>query len=210
MSDRNIFGGKNKHGLYVPMSEDEQEVIERLVQSGEMYMEVHGWGTVNRFNRVVYGDHRISIEFTLSFNRPAVPIEVPFFDLELKTRSGISLCKQRMVLQLPNNQPFLAGAGLVYELAWDIAIHHMDPAVVKAFKPGALGLTSRVLDRDTQDFTRVGNMKLTEAQKRAVQQIQAGERLVRLEVLKEQIEASKKAGLEVKVTSEGIESPTPK
>lgn len=210
MSDQNMFGGKNKNGLYVPMSETEQEVLERLIQSDDLYMEVHGWGTVNRLDKVSYGDHRLSVYFTLSFDRPAVPVEVHFFDLELKTRAGLSLCKQRMPLLFPNGNKLMAGAGLVYNLAWDIAIDHMDPQLVKALNPGATGLTSRRQDRDTKDFTRTGNMQLNENQRRAIQLIEMGEQRVRKEVLKEQIDASVKTGLEVKKTSDGIVSPTPK
>ena len=31
MSDRNALGGKNKNSLYVPMSETEQEFVNRLI-----------------------------------------------------------------------------------------------------------------------------------------------------------------------------------
>ena len=36
MSDRNIFGGGNAANLYTPMSELEQEVLVRLVESGDV------------------------------------------------------------------------------------------------------------------------------------------------------------------------------
>lgn len=44
MSDRNALGGKNKNSLYVPMSETEQEFVNRLIESGDLQVKVHGWG----------------------------------------------------------------------------------------------------------------------------------------------------------------------
>jgi hypothetical protein len=34
MSETNPFGGKNKHGMYVPMTDDEMEVLARIAAAG--------------------------------------------------------------------------------------------------------------------------------------------------------------------------------
>ena len=42
--DENEFGGRNPNFVYTPMTEVEQEVVSRLVESGELVVILHGWG----------------------------------------------------------------------------------------------------------------------------------------------------------------------
>jgi len=200
----NIFGGKNSRGLYVPMSEDEQEVIHRLVEAEDIQLIIHGWGTLDR-PRFLIGDHRIGVQFRLTFNKPTAPMSVFFFDLELKTRTGISLCKERLP-SMYNGKPVEVMAGLFLDMQWDIALHSMDPRLVKLLKPGATGLTSRRQDKDTGMMTAQGNMKLNAKQKKVLHELEMAQAKGRAEDLAQVVNATEKAGYTVKRTKKGFEA----
>jgi len=201
---QNAFGGNNRRGLYVPMSDDEQEVIHRLVEAEDIVLIIHGWGTLDR-PRFLIGDHRIGVQFKLTFNRPAVPMPVYFFDLELKTRTGISLVKERLPA-IYNGKPAQVCAGMFLDMQWDIAMHSMDPRLVKLLKPGHIGLTSRRQDKDTGEMTSQGNMKLTTKQKRTLHELEQAQAANRAEDVRQVVKATKKAGYEVKKTKGGFEA----
>ena len=201
----NLFGGKNPRGLYVPMSEDEQEVVHRLVEAEDLVLIIHGWGHLDR-PRFLVGDHRIGVQFRLTFNRPAAPTPVWFFDLELRTRTGISLVKERLPT-IYAGKPVQVCAGMYLDMQWDIALHSMDPRLVKLLKPGAYGLTSRRQDKDTGEMTAQGNMKLDGNQKRALAELEASQARGRAEQAKQVVEATAKAGYKVEKTAEGIKAP---
>ena len=169
----NLFGGKNAQSLYVPMSEVEQEALLRLVESRELRVHVVGWGIVMS-PRVTFGDARLTVAFRLDFDRPEVPMAVPYFDLELRTGSGSLLYRDRVSTEY-GGQPALVAAGVCLDLAWDIHVKAIDPAVVKALVPSAVGLTSRRQDRDTGVLTEEGNMRLTPHQRKALAVLRAGE-----------------------------------
>lgn len=175
--DKNTFGGGNPHSLYVPMSDLEQEVLARIIESNDLHIHILGWGVAHN-PRVVFGDARISLYFTLAFDRPDQPIPVYGFDLELRTGAGLLLFKAWQNVMY-DNKPIPCGAGIHYDVAWDIQIQHMDPKVVKAFLPGALGLTSRVIDKDTGAPSITGNMKLSSTQRQQIHQLRQGEASVR-------------------------------
>ena len=86
---------------------------------------------------------------------------------------------------------------------WDIAIHSMDPRLVKLLKPGAFGLTSRRQDKDTGEMTSQGNMKLDSAQKAVLAHLEASQAAVRADGVKQVIKATEMAGYEVKRTKKG-------
>lgn len=201
----NIFGGKNRRGLYVPMSEDEQEVIHRLVEAEDIQLIIHGWGVLDK-PRFLIGDHRIGVQFKMSFNRPSTPTPVWFFDLELKTRAGISLCRERLP-SIYNGKPVNVCAGMFLDMQWDIAIHSMDPRLVKLLKPGATGLTSRRQDKDTKEMTAEGNMQLTAKQKKVLHELEAAQAANRAEDVQQVVKATVKAGYEVKKTKGGYKAP---
>jgi len=195
--DTNPFGGKNPLGLYVPMSDDEQEVLFRLVAEENIVLVIHGWGQLDR-PRVQFGDHRVRIDFRLDFTRPEKPMDVHFFDLELKTRvENYSLFKKRMAISA-NGKPLIVQAGMFIELSWEVAIDHMDPALVKALKPGAHGLTSRRLDRDTGERTMRGNMQTGNQKDWLLKMLELGSQKVQAIDLQHAVEATTKAGLEIK------------
>lgn len=188
----NILGGKNEGSLYVPMSEDEQEVLTRLIEADDLEVVVVGWGILTK-PKVTLGDKRLAVRFTLNFNAPDVPMKVWFFDMELRTRSGLILHAERHPT-LYGNEPLVVHSGISMDLIWDIAIDRIPPAVVKMLKPGSVGLTSRFTDRDTGEYDpKGGNMKLTPEQKAALDHVQAGAARVRAEDQKKTAKVSKKA-----------------
>jgi len=187
------------------MSEDEQEVIHRLVEAEDIRLIIHGWGVLER-PRFLVGDHRIGVQFKITFNRPAAPTPVYFFDLELQTRTGICLVKERLPT-IYNGQPVKVMAGMYLDMQWDIAMHSIDPRLVKLLKPGAIGLTSRRQDRDTGQMTAEGNMQLTSAQKKTLGELEQAQAANRAEDARKIVKLTKDAGYEVKKTDKGFEAP---
>jgi hypothetical protein len=173
----NKFGGGNDKSLYTPMSEIEQEVIARLVESGSLRVNIVGWGHVSK-PRVTFGDLRVSIAFRLEFDRPEVPMPVSHFDLELRTEDGRLLYKERQSAEY-GGRPLQIAAGVYLDMVWDIAIRHMDPKLVKSIMPKAIGLTSRLLDKDTGVATLTGNMALSDENKALLIKLRKGEATIR-------------------------------
>lgn len=177
MTDKNAFGGR-KGSLYTPMSEDEQEVLSRLVSTRDLYVDIVGWAIIPEV-RATFGDLRISIPIEVTFQKPEIPQFVHYFDLELRTGAGMLLFKERHAT-VYGGSPLVIGAGTCISMVWDIAIHHMDPKLVKALKPGAIGMTSRWLDKETGEATLLGNnSSLTNEQKLLLAKLRAGEALSR-------------------------------
>ena len=161
-NDKNMFGGKNPHGLYVPLTEDEQEVLERLAGEG-LVLIVHGWARLDK-PRFAFGDMRAAIgPFRLSFTYPAAPVTLHFLDLELQRTNGQTVVRERLAIP-----PTQVCAGVELDLQWDIAIDHMDPEFVRSVKPGAFGLTSFRQDKDTGERTETGNMHLNTLKKQTL------------------------------------------
>lgn len=173
---KNAFGGGNKNALYIPMSEIEMELISRLVDSKDIYVQIHGWGFVNE-PRVTFGDKNLHVGFKMAFDRPENPMSVHFFDMELKTRSGISLFRQKMNTEY-GGQPLMVMQGLELDMVWDIAIKNIDPRLVKALMPSVKGLTSRLQDTTTGDITLMGNMKLDRDLREKVIQLDRAEKAI--------------------------------
>jgi len=189
MSDRNIFGGGNRKSLYTPMSEDEQEVLSRLVEADDLEVHVKQWGVVNKFNdengapcKPRFGDKVLELKFWVKFSKPDVLIPVHYFDLELRTRAGRLLFAERQPIKGPDGGPLMCGAGVTVPLGWYIGIHKMDPQLVRDIKPGARGLT-----------TREGNRKLTESVQAILAKVRKAEQGVRDARDKEAEEAAKKS-----------------
>jgi hypothetical protein len=192
MSNGNILGGKNANSLYVPMSEDEQEILSRLIAADDLEVVVVGWSVLTS-PKVRLGDKILSIQMTLIFNAPPLPVKVWFFDLELRTRSGLILHAERQPT-IYGNQPISVCAGTTLDMIWDISIDRIPPAVVKMIKPGSVGLTSRFTDKDTGEYDpKGGNMKLSDDQTKALERVQAGASRVRADDKKSVSKVSKKA-----------------
>lgn len=173
----NTFGGGNTNSLYTPMSETEQEVVARLVEIGALRVHIVGWGFVSK-PRVTFGDLRVAIAFRMDFSKPEVPMPVSHFDLELRLEDGRLLYKERQSA-VYNGQPLQIAAGVYLDMIWDIAIRHMDPKLVKSVMPKAIGLTSRLIDKDTGAATLTGNMALNDETKALLIKLRKGEATVR-------------------------------
>jgi hypothetical protein len=173
MQERNPFGGV-KGSLYTPISDDEREVLDRLISARDLDVFVKGWGYIRGVQAGRAGDLRIALPLTLEFDRPDTPVPVHYFDLELRTGSGILLFAERQKT-VYDGKPLMIGAGSRLQMIWDIAIHHMDPKLVKALKPGALGLTSRWIDKDTGDITLLGNTKMSSSDKALLRKLRKSE-----------------------------------
>lgn len=204
--EQNMFGGKNPLGLYVPMTDDEMDALDRMVQSRDLELIIHGWGRLDQ-PRIKFGDLRVCIEFRLDFNAPEHLTEVHFFDLELRVRgTNLTLFRKRMPTAM-NGKPLMVKAGMFLEMAWDIAIDHINPKLVKMYLPGLHGMTSRRFDRDTGDRTLTGNMNLTETQLRHIQFLEQQNAKIRFEDAKKAIKATEDAGYKVKETDKGPQAP---
>ena len=162
---KNIFGGIAGSN-YTPMTEIEQEAISRLVEAKDMVVHIKGWGRVDN-PRIIYGDLRLGIQWRMDFTAPAAPTPVHWFELELRTRSGVLLFSERQSTMYAG-KPLQVAAGLYMDMVWDIAVMAMDPKIVKMIMPGAIGFTSRFQDKDTGDITLFGNTKMTAEQRNAL------------------------------------------
>jgi hypothetical protein len=187
MSEKNKFGGGNKNSLYTPMSETEQEVLSRLVQARDLCVHILGWGALEGV-AATFGDLRLKIPLELTFVKPDLPVAVSFFDLELRTGSGLLLFKERQSA-VYNNAPLMVGTGTTISMIWDIAIQAMDPKVVKQLKPGAFGLTSRWQDRDTGELTTLGNTRMDVSDQKALRHLRAMEEVSKGHSLKKLLKA---------------------
>jgi len=173
LAGKNLFGGGNARSVYTPMSEVEQELVSRLVAAGDLEVHVVGWGVVYK-PRVTFGDLRLTLTFRLNFDRPEVPMPLYFLDLELRTGSGILLFKERQPTTYGGN-PVSVASGVFFDLIWDIGIKSIDPNLVKALMPGTIGLTSRLQDKDTREFTQTGNMRLNSSARQVLSTLRGGE-----------------------------------
>lgn len=203
MSDTNPFGGKNPNGMYVPITDDELDVLARLAEAREFRVVIKDWGYVEGFSPgrynpatfngqplVSFGDKRISFYFRMNFNAPAVPQPNWYFDMEVWAL-GMRLFpgserddKNPHPGRLPTEyagKPITIVAGMHLDMALDVAIDKIDPKVVKTVRPKALGLT-----------TRHGNMRLDLERQRILRLTQKGESDVRKVIAQEAREATEK------------------
>ena len=174
---KNVFGGGNANSLYVPMSEVEQEAIARLVEQQDLRVHIVGWGVVNK-PRVTFGDARLAVAFRVEFDRPEVPMDVPYLELELRTGSGLLLFKDRRETHY-GGKPISVAAGVFFDMIWDIMVQNIDSKLVKSLVPDARGLTSRLQDKDTGNITLEGNMKLDPKTRKLLHGLRAAEQKIR-------------------------------
>tara|TARA_Y100000310_G_scaffold127207_1_gene126253 strand:- start:2469 stop:3191 length:723 start_codon:yes stop_codon:yes gene_type:complete len=198
----NAFGGGNPQGLYVPMTETEQEVLQRLGESNDLELVVGGWGTIPNPVLTV-GDHRLRIDFRVTFKGLLVAQPVYHLDLELRLGNGMSVYKDRKPT-LIDGKPLEVFEGLFIDMQWDIAIKHMDPEFVRLIKPGATGLTSRRQDRDTGEMTEQGNMKLDPGRQKILKKLGKGQARIRKLDEGKAIQASVQSGDKLVGTPDGV------
>lgn len=191
MSDeKNMFGGGNANSVYIPMSDVEQEALLRLKESEDLIITIIGWGYIQN-PEITFGDKRLSVHIDITFNAPDVPMNVHYFDMELK-KGNLVLFKERHRTYY-NHQPIKVGSGTNLNMIWDIAIARIDPKLVKVLVPHARGLTSRLTDKDTGEMSLFGNMKLDSIQQQVAVKLKEGEKKVRAVDRKDVLTAMSKA-----------------
>lgn len=189
---KNDFGGGNENSSYIPLTEIEQEFISRLVEKGEIIVVLHGWGIIHPV--VSFGDKVIHAHIKFLFDKapPAPGIPVPFFDMELKTQSGISLYRQKMPTSYDNN-PIIISNEVELEMIWDISLRYIDPKLIKLLMPSVTGFTTRLEDRDTHDITITGNMRLNKELTQRAHNMFKGEQNLKLYDEKKLLESINKS-----------------
>jgi len=191
MSDeKNMFGGGNANSVYIPMSDVEQEALLRLKESEDLVITIVGWGYIQN-PEITFGDKRLSIHIDITFNAPDIPMNVHYFDMELK-KGNLILFRERHRTYY-NHQPIKVGSGTNLNMIWDIAIARIDPKLVKVLVPHARGLTSRLTDKDTGELSLFGNMKLDSIQQQVAVKLKEGEKKVRAVDRKDVLTAMSKA-----------------
>jgi hypothetical protein len=199
--NQNPFGGKNPHGMYVPLTDVEQEVLLRLAQEGEYKLVVKGWQEFDNFilvpyavvrmidpslpisphSLVTFGDKRISFYFSITVpDNDTIPRKNYFFDIEVWAK-GFKLFSQRMPTEV-GGEPIPIFSRAFWNIALDVALDMIDPAIVKAIKPAAVGLT-----------TRHGNMHLDTSHQKLLHTVQMGEKTVRDDSKKEAATVTEKS-----------------
>ena len=161
------------------MSDIEQEFIARLVEQGEILIELHGWGTVQPL--VTFGDKVIHAHIKILFDTAPPPPGKPvhFFDMELRTQSGICLYRQKMPTSY-GNTPITISNEVELEMVWDISLKYIDPKLIKLLMPSVTGFTTRLEDKDTHDITVTGNMKLNQSQVKSAHNLFQSEKNIKV------------------------------
>ena len=189
---QNVFGGKNANSIYVPMTEIEQEALSRMIETGDLQVNLVGWGVINK-PKITFGDARIQITSTITFNRPETPMDVYYFDMELVTGSGQVIYKDRKATMY-DNKPIAIQTGTTLTLIWDIMVKALDKKFVRQWVPSAIGITSRLMDRDTGALTLTGNMRVRPQELALLQKLARGERQSRQLAHEKLVQAVKKQG----------------
>lgn len=187
----NMFGGKPKKGnaVYVPMSDVEQECLQRIAEMDGYRIKVKGYGTIEQAHTII-GDKRLSFRFKLIFDRPDTPTPLYWLDLELLAFGENVFSERQHVVY--GGQPVMVMTGVELNLAWDIAIKHIEPRIVKNIV-GTFGLTSRLQDKDSGQFTLTGNMQVDDEKRQVLQKLNEGEAKVRAHSEKDFKESVEKA-----------------
>jgi len=146
--NKNPFGGGAPNALYFPMSEDEQEVLSRIMKSEELKVEVLTKGPygvtkpdVKRLD-FKHGDSRVQIDLYLLWSSPIIWIPCHVADLKLYYQNRLLFSEEQSLMY--DGLAEQVGVGKTLVLRWDIQIKKINPELVKLVKPGATGLTSRV------------------------------------------------------------------
>ena len=170
MSSERLFGEGSEHGGYVPTSETEQELLQRMVDAKDFVVETP-FG-LDREPQVTFGDKRVRVTFTVPLAR-GIFIPITVLHVRLTTQAGELLFESDMPAMY-GNEPMVLSEGMEFDL--HISLESIDPKFVKS-KMGTLGLTSRV-----------GNMDLDDQKRKALHELELG---------RQKIEANDRRRLEV-------------
>lgn len=132
---------------YIPLSTKEQDVLQRMLEQDEMYVEVVGWG-FHPNPTITAGDKRIQIRFPMEFTKPVgVDVPVKYFELRLKRRDGKTLASSTEST-IYNNQPLYVTAGMQIDLVWDLALDRVSDELTKEVIPGIKGKRVGTIKKD--------------------------------------------------------------
>lgn len=169
MSEGNALGGKNPHGLYVPLTDVEREAACRAAERG-IVVHVEGWGSflAEKFH---IGEHRIGVEFVLRCppSGPDAGREMRDLQIQVSTDDGIPICACAQSVIFDGSVLTLK-PGCEMGLNLEIEVHHCNPDLVKQLT-GATGITSRRMDLQTGRWDGQGNMRLGDEGLRALHQL---------------------------------------
>ena len=111
----------SRYSYYEPLSATEQDVVNRMIEGQDLYVEVVGWG-FHPSPTITSGDKRIQVKFPMEFTKPeglTVPVEE--LQLELKLRNGRTVFSDTKPA-IVHGQPLMVTAGLQIDLIWDVAL----------------------------------------------------------------------------------------
>tara|TARA_X000000950_G_scaffold240276_2_gene293212 strand:- start:5284 stop:5886 length:603 start_codon:yes stop_codon:yes gene_type:complete len=188
-SEKNRWGGGNRISEYTPLSEVEQEAIARMVDAQDMVIHILGWGKIEK-PQIIFGDLRVALKWRMNFSHPEVPTPMYFLDLELRTRSGVLLFKERQSTMY-DGKPVQVCNGVFLDMAWDIAVTALDPKIVKMIMPFQTGFTSRFQDKDTGEITLLGNNSFSAEERSALRTLRSLEEWNRQDTKTQAIKATK-------------------
>ena len=123
---------------YIPLLEDEQEALQRMIEGEDAYVEIVGWG-YHGTPTITAGDKRIQVRFHMEFVKPVgVSIPVKFFTLRLKLRNGHIVFEDTKTTVF-NGLPLFVSAGLQIDMVWDISVDKLSKEFQDTFLPGIKG-----------------------------------------------------------------------
>lgn len=112
---------------YTPLSEKEQDVLNRMIEGQEVYVEVEEGGGGYHFGyhpnpEITSGDKRIQVKFPMEFTQPeGITVPVTHLDLKLKTRNHEKIAHTTEHTYF-NGEPLGVTAGLQVDLIWDLMV----------------------------------------------------------------------------------------
>lgn len=125
-------------GNYVPLLDDEQETLQRMIEGQSVYVEVVGWG-YHSTPTITAGDKRVAVRFQMEFVKPVgISVPVNHFTLRLKLRNGRTVFQDTKSVRY-NNRPVSVTAGMQLDMVWDIALDKISDDFKKQFLPGIKG-----------------------------------------------------------------------
>lgn len=184
-SDKNKFGGV-AGSLYTPMSECEQEVLDRIIHSGEVRLLLafnckniqYKLDEIER-PTIKHGDARVRVDIDAIMTGPMVAMSAYSLELSLLYKDR-TLFKETQSLVYEEGA-FMIGKGVHLLMSWDIQIRKMSSELVKEVKTGAVGLT-----------TRDGNTNYDHDTNHELRKLRERESLVRADNQKKLVNAQKK------------------
>lgn len=159
MQDGHLFGEGSENGGYVPTSETEQELLQRMVDAGDFVVHVP-YGT-DPEPKVIFGDKRLRVTFKIPLPE-GVLVPITYLPVKLTTQAG-ELLFEKDLPAMYGREPLVLVGGMEFDL--HISLDKIDPEFVKS-KMKTLGLTSRVGNMDLDDRKRKALFELEEGRRK--------------------------------------------